>query len=78
MSEEREIDDSGSAFPIVDHISAEDRSVDYGLTKREWFAGKALQGMLASSNGFQLIPPDMAKRAYVFADEMIAKAEGTK
>ncbi len=51
-----------------------------GLTKREWFAGMALQGMLARAD-FQLFPYDGAeiatvlasKNAFAIADAMIAE-----
>lgn len=35
-----------SAFPIIDGIKPE-----YGLTKREYFAGLAMQGILAGAFG---------------------------
>lgn len=42
-----------------------------GLTKREWFAGMALQGMLASRTSWY----DYSKSAYKLADAMIAEGK---
>lgn len=44
-----------------------------GLTKREWFAGMALQGVLASSSAIE--GDAAARHALVAADELIALLE---
>lgn len=47
---EKKIEDGGSVFPP--RLWLEDRPVGHvaGLTKREWFAAMALQGILSNSN----------------------------
>lgn len=42
------------------------------LSKREWFAGMALQGLLSSSPAAATMNPDIISQgAYIFADAMI-------
>lgn len=71
------IEDGGSAFPVV---NAGDWS--YGATLRDYFAAKALQGLLANPK----LAPEIVKRggcssgwieesAFGFADAML-KARG--
>ena len=72
-------EDGGSAFPIP----LDDRPGAYethpGMTLRDWFAGKALSGILAESFGCDPnagIPPPWqpehaAERAYRMADAML-------
>ena len=67
----------GPAFPSsVDH--ADGSSVVYaGLTLRDYFAAKALQGLLAALDGYRpshLIDADaFADEAYGLADAMLAE-----
>lgn len=54
-----------------------------GMTMREWFAGMALQGILAGQLAFRTDPPlqpaDVAKAALNFADALLAEAKkGTR
>jgi len=42
-----------------------------GLTKREWFAGMAMQGMLSSNEFAGTSPHDIKKYAYEQADAML-------
>lgn len=43
-----------------------------GMTMRDWFAGQALGGMLASEAGIQPYPHEWAaERAYLIADAML-------
>ena len=59
------------AFPISGEAQ--------GLTKREYFAGLALQGVLATYAGENCLPkPEMAGNdALLYADALIAALNGT-
>ena len=51
-------------------------SVNGGLTKREYFAGLAMQGILASLTGDDCISPnDLARCSLVNADALLAELE---
>lgn len=63
------VDDGGPAFP------AKVGSVYTGLTKREWFAGQALAGMLANSE-LTGDASEYVEWSYEYADAMLA--EGRK
>ena len=74
-------DDGGSAFPIIDGLSA-DRDNGYttygdgGMSLRDYFAAKAMQGILSGSlaDGSHLLEQDaetITKMAYIIADNMI-------
>ena len=60
--------DSGAAFPSpeTDHLMGE-----CGMSLRDYFAGQALNGMLASGHGGDSM--EFAKLAYGLADAMIAE-----
>ena len=84
-----EIDSGGNAFPAqvgfysapLDHINCDcvkrigERSLP-GLTKREWYAGMALQGMLSGDPNMSL--EESTKWAYDHADAMIKAGKGEK
>lgn len=78
------LDPRASVFPTsVPHsacIPGEGCRVHAGLSKREWFAGMALQGLLAR----QLDPRDLAyepeqsvRNALAFADKMLEELART-
>ena len=88
--------DGGPAFPGGpggDSMQGEDGRISHqypghpGMTLRDWFAGQALQGMIASEShpeGCGMMPEPRpretwearaAKRAYDWADVMIAARE---
>lgn len=74
MDEMSEIDNSGPAFPNT----KENDSVGYGhrgLTKREYFAAVALQGMLANPS-INIAKSDLCNGAFNFADKMIRDGKG--
>ena len=64
-------------FPIVlqDGLSS-NCHVEIGLTKREYFAGLAMQGLIAANlevykaNGY-IVPKDLALASIEFADELL-------
>lgn len=65
MSEDKT---GGLAFPIKEPLSCD----SVGMTLRDWFAGQALQGFLASlTEGEYTNPQDASKAAYDYADAMI-------
>lgn len=72
------------AFPLIEEDENKvQRSVSQGLTKREYFAGLAMQGLLAgtaeiSVNTALEIPDNTAKWAVAFADALIASLNKAK
>lgn len=89
MSEPKKIDDGGPAFPQTAHTELATaipytRADNGGISKRDYFAAKALQGMLAESAvnwgtiGTPHNPSDWyATKAYLLADAMIAAGKAT-
>lgn len=67
----------GPAFPTTRESSYEVCSK--GMTLRDYFAAKALQGLIASPrgtpNGADATDTYYAKAAYIMADAMIAERE---
>jgi|LakMenEpi03Aug12_release.lakeMendotaPanAssembly.Ray.scaffolds.fasta_scaffold5263503_1 hypothetical protein len=65
----------GPAFPIR---STESRLYT-GMTLRDWFAGQAMQGLIASprgpASGEDATDEWVAKTAYVVADAMLSQRE---
>lgn len=62
-------DDTTPAFPMTgDEIAT-------GLTMRDYFAAKAMQGMLAASENYPT--PELADYAYQVADAMLLAREST-
>lgn len=60
-----------SAFP------REDGGVHRGMTLRDYFAAKAMQGMLSENSGIRYPTDELAKFAYAVADEMMkARTDG--
>lgn len=67
------IDDGGPAHPFMEMTTNDGgftvTPVSVGLTKRDWFAGMALQGLMARKNWGQ--SETAASIAWALADEMI-------
>jgi len=61
--------DGGFAFPMGFHPKANPVDQCGGLTVRQWYAGMALQGMLAS--GLSATSQDKAEAALRYADALI-------
>jgi hypothetical protein len=63
------------AFPSIDPVYKNDiveMKVSFGMDLRDYFAAKALQGMLTNSTYMiEDAPVDMANEAYGYADAMI-------
>ncbi|MCT4181834.1 hypothetical protein HZP54_17985 [Elizabethkingia anophelis] len=50
-----------------------------GLSKKEYYAGLAMQGILASDNSSEWIKPEeLAKKSIQYADELLKQLENTK
>jgi hypothetical protein len=71
---------SASVFPRAGQVTSRGTFTDVreepqlGLTKREWFAGLALQGLLASPKGYNDVTYEGAARdAVVHADALIER-----
>lgn len=70
-------DDGGRAFPSSTYAGP------MGMTLRDWFAGQALAGMMASGSidietVFRRPPVDTAKAAYHAADAMLQQRKEAK
>ena len=73
------------AKPINPFVSADGTPYDdnhLGLTKREYFAGLAMQGLLANCNGGMtsggsrtFSPNEISKLAVIHADELLKQLE---
>lgn len=72
------IDDGGPAFPSPDSVYANgERGYGaWGMTLRDWLAGKALQGMLANPAYNSASNEVLSSHAYDLADRMIAVRKG--
>ena len=66
----------GPAFPAMRY---EFGGEDDGMSLRDWFAGMAMQGLIASPrgtpNGADATDTYYAEMAYIMADAMIAERE---
>jgi len=65
-------DDGGQAFPRGGYDGPDRQSLSVeGMTLRDWFAGQALQGMLANEGARKTTLLQDAEDAYDYADAMI-------
>jgi len=65
------------AFPFVVNDRSLNKYAMCGLTKLEWFAGMALQGLLADGSRIDLYT-NIAKASFDLAEAMIAEREKRK
>ncbi|HDR9165782.1 TPA: hypothetical protein QDB28_006259 [Burkholderia vietnamiensis] len=63
------INDGGPAFPVTFENST--RADGFGMSLRDYFAAKAMQGMLANTDMTGDRKVDIVREAYGFADEML-------
>ena len=75
------INDGGPAFPCEEQIRYKGEVCDTktfpGMTLRDWFAGKALAGLVAQfePRAFDWRFDDAARESYRFADAMLKARE---
>jgi len=60
------------AFPVGLEAFGEDKT---GMTLRDYFAAKAMQGMLSENSGIRYPTDELVKFAYAVADEMMKVRE---
>lgn len=67
------INDGGQAFPQPLTFDAGGIAIAAypGMSLRDWFAGRALNGMLSTELGGEADKSDVAEQAYFYADAMI-------
>lgn len=67
--------DGGSAFPGYGYNPVAGQMVVIGgMTLRDYFAAKAMQGLVASSDD-DMTPSSIARASYIMADAMLAARE---
>lgn len=60
------------AFPSFNYITQDGRENPQGMTLRDYFAAKAMQGMLANQHPYQASDEHMfARDSYTVADAML-------
>jgi len=65
------INDGGPAFPVQDAASWQ----GHGMSLRDYFAAKVVQGICASGPGTYMTNQRIAKEAYELADAMLKARE---
>ena len=68
--------DGGPAYPTLGNIAYNsDWQTEYGMSLRDWFAGRALTGLLSTYTTDEVAWEKVAHRAYGLADAMLAARE---
>lgn len=67
--------DGGPAFPREDY-QTDNAGGQSGMSLRDWFAGQALAGRNLMASSTHSTPEDGARRAYEYADAMLAARGG--
>jgi len=73
-----QIKDGGPAFPCEQHETQEgnwNQSFESGMTLRDYFAAKAMQGHCANISRTPTTTTELAESAYMLADSMLAARE---
>ena len=71
-----QVKDGGPAFPTTQYVGGiSPTGHSGGMTLRDYFAAKAMQGMLAEDGGGALNNEELAEFAYLVADEMLKARE---
>ena len=70
------IDNGGPAFPLQS-IGPEFEPGYAGMTLRDYFAAKAMQGLFAAGGGVTRGAEEWARLAYTMADAMLKAREGS-
>ena len=70
-----EINDGGPAFPVTPtDRTGQIAETFMGLSLRDYFASKAMQGLLSSGTGMRMPAKQIANLSYEQADEMIERS----
>ena len=76
MSKETKVDNGGYVYPnTLQHLQEVGYGISLGITRRDWLAGLAMQGLLTKAEQY-VSGRELADVAYKYADAMIA--EGRK
>ena len=73
--------DGGPAFPVWElNGQGKPEMTDFGMTRRDYFAAKAMQAMLARGyevdmRGYEGWMEEFGREAYRFADAMLAASQ---
>lgn len=62
------VEDGGNAFPIP---GLQDHQEFNGMSLRDYFAAKAMQGICAHQDTWGLMDDEIVKKAYALADNML-------
>ena len=63
--------DDGGRFHAMDNS----RTTNWGISRRDWLAGLAMQGFLSQPHLMELTKNELAIHAYEIADAMIAEGK---
>lgn len=79
VSREKVVDNGGPAFPELGNVGYNsDWQSESGMTLRQWYAGKALTGIVERMNPRGDFPTEQiaARMAVRYADALIAELKG--
>lgn len=74
MAKKEEIFPQESKYPYQMEVEGE-KFHETGITIRDDFAGRALQGIMATEKGIRFTPSELAKMCYDFADSMMKERQ---